>query len=133
RYVLLEEGPGQYVRRNVVTGRRGQDVIEIRDGKVVPGDRIVTVGGHELATLFEPTKLRFTPQAEKNLGLGELATAQLRPIADIVELPGVIELPPERRALAAARLSGTVHRILVDRDQTVSAGEVVAEVASLEF
>jgi RND family efflux transporter MFP subunit len=44
-----------------------------------------------------------------------------------------VELPPARRAVAASRLGGTIHRILASPDQLVHAGELLAEVASLEL
>jgi cobalt-zinc-cadmium efflux system membrane fusion protein len=50
-----------------------------------------------------------------------------------LQLSGEVEFPPDRRAIASGRLAGTVHRIHVDRDQTVRAGDVLAEVASLEL
>jgi multidrug efflux pump subunit AcrA (membrane-fusion protein) len=132
RFVLVEEGPGQYVRQNVVTGRQARGLVEVRDGQVVPGDRVVTVGGHELAALFGRDVLRLSPQAARNIGL-RVEPARRRPVAEVLQLSGAVELPPQRRALAFARLPGTIRQILVDRDQTVRAGDVLAEAISPDF
>jgi multidrug efflux pump subunit AcrA (membrane-fusion protein) len=45
---------------------------------------------------------------------------------------GVVDLPPDKRAVAYARLPGVLRTIHKDRDQPVRAGDVIAEVASLE-
>jgi len=52
RYVLVEEGPGQYVRHFVVVGRSTLGWVEVAAGQLFPGDRVVTVGSHELSTLL---------------------------------------------------------------------------------
>src|SRR5579885_800732 len=132
RYVLIEEGPGQYARKNVVVGRQTPEWAEVRDGGVFPGDRVVTVGCHELTSYFVQGVLRPSPEAQRTIGL-RVEPARKQVVADVVQVTGEVELPPGRRAAVSARLPGTVRRILVDRDQPVKAGEVVAEVASLDL
>ena len=132
RYVLVEEGPGQYARQNVVLGRRARGLVEVLAGQVVPGDRVVTVGAHELASFLGHNVLRLSPEATRSAGV-RVEPARLRPVAEVLQLTGVVELPPQRRGVAFSRLGGTIRRILVDRDQIVRAGEVIAEVASPEF
>jgi RND family efflux transporter MFP subunit len=131
-YVFLEEGPGQYSKQNVVVGRRTRGLVQVLSGRLVPGDRVVTAGSHELASSFVPGVLRPSPEAVKNFGL-RVEPARKQRVADVLDLNGVLELPPDRRAIASARLAGTLHRIRVDRDQPVRAGDVIAEVASLEL
>src|SRR5262249_44002962 len=114
RYVLVEEGPGQYARQNVVVGRQAKGRVEVRAGQVVPGDRVVTLGGHELATLLGQNVLRLSPEAAKNIAL-RVELARKQKVAEVLHLSGVVELPPQRRAVASPRLAGTVTRILVDR------------------
>jgi RND family efflux transporter MFP subunit len=92
----------------------------------------VTTGSHELARYFLPTAFKLSPCAAESIGL------QIQPVTShrlnrLVAVPGILDLPPDRRAVASARLNGTIHRILAERDQTVRAGDVVAEVASLEL
>ncbi len=132
RFVFVETGPGQYLRKNVVVLRQGHDAVALLPGGVFPGDRVLTAGSHELASYFEPNVLRLSPEAEKSIGLS-VEPARRRTVADVVTLAGVIDLPPDRRAVASARLAGTVRAIHVRRDQTVKAGDVVAEVESLEL
>jgi RND family efflux transporter MFP subunit len=133
RYVFVEEGPGQYRRRNVVVQRqRGAAVQVAPDTGLYPGDRVVTTGGHELAALFVQGVLRLSPEAERNIGL-RVEPAARHTVAETVTFNSVVDLPPSGRAVASSRLAGNLHRIAVDRDQDVRAGDVVAEVASLEF
>jgi cobalt-zinc-cadmium efflux system membrane fusion protein len=131
-YVLVEEGPGQYARHNIVVGLQAQGLVEVRSGQLVTGDRVVTVGSHELAALLGQGILRVSPEAAKTIGL-RVEPAGRHRIADVVQAGGVVELPPDRRAVVSSRLPGTVWRIAIDRDQEVRPGQVVAEVASLEL
>jgi cobalt-zinc-cadmium efflux system membrane fusion protein len=133
RYVFVEEGPGQYRRQNVVVERQRKDGVQVAaDGGLVPGDRVVTAGSRELATFFVPTVLRLSKEAGRNIGL-RVEPAQEHPVADVVSLGGVVDLPPEQRAVVSPRLAGTLYRIHVEHDQVVRAGDVLAEVASLEL
>jgi RND family efflux transporter MFP subunit len=133
RFVLIEEAPGQYRRQNVVVqARRGGQVQVGRAGRLFPGDRVVTAGGHELGGLFADNTLRLSPEAERGVGL-EVEPVVRRPVAQTVTLAATVELPPDRRAVASARLGGVVRRLLVGRDQAVAAGEVLAEVFSPEL
>jgi RND family efflux transporter MFP subunit len=131
-FVLVEEGPGQYQRRNVVPGSPTDGRTEVRSSQLYPGDRVVTTGGHELAALFVRGTFRLSPEAAESVGL-RVEPARRQPVADVAELSGAAELPPERRAIVSPRLPGTVYRIRVEPDQAVQAGDVVAEVASPEF
>lgn len=130
--VFVEEGPGQYARQNVVVGRRTAEVVEVLKGNLVPGDRVVTTGSHELASFFVQQVLRPSPEAAQTVGL-RVEPVQRRPVAQTVRLSGTVELPPDRRAVASARLAGTLYRIHVGRDQVVQTGDIIAEVASLEL
>jgi membrane fusion protein, heavy metal efflux system len=132
RFVLVEEGPGQYVRQNVVVGRAAGGLVEVRDGELYPGDRLLTTGSHELAPLFSQGILRLSREAERSISL-RVEPAKLHTLANVVQIPGAIDLPPGRHAVVASRLPGTIARIAIDRDQAVHAGDVIAEVASLEL
>jgi multidrug efflux pump subunit AcrA (membrane-fusion protein) len=133
RYVVVEEGPGQYRRRYVVVERRKGDTIQVaQNAGRFPGDRVLTTGSHEVGMYFVQGVLRLSPEAVRGTGL-RVESAGRRPFADVVLLQDVIDLPSERRAVVSSRLAGTLHRIAVDRDQVVRPGEVVAEVASLEL
>ncbi|MBA3485102.1 MAG: efflux RND transporter periplasmic adaptor subunit [Pirellulales bacterium] len=135
-YVLVEAAStsraSEYVKRNVHVGRRGGGVAEIIAGEVYPGDQVVTTGAHVLSNFFVQGVLRLSPEAALNMGL-RIEAAELHPVSEVVEVDGAVDLPPENRAAASSQLAGTIHRILVDRGQTVRAGDVVAEISSVEF
>jgi RND family efflux transporter MFP subunit len=130
-YVFLEEGPGQYARKNVVMLRYLQDHVQVAQGALEPGDAVVTAGSHELAGLFDQHALRLSPEAAQTASL-RVEPARRRTVAEIVRVEATIDLPPNKRAIASARLPGVVLAVHKDRDQTVHAGEVIAEIASLE-
>lgn len=132
RFVFVETGPGQYARRNVVVLRAEGDRAHVALGGVLPAERVLTSGSHELASYFEPEVLRLSPEAERSIGL-RVELAQRRRVAEVVTLLGTIDLPPDRRTVAAARLPGAIQAIHVQRDQVVKAGDVVAEVATPEL
>jgi cobalt-zinc-cadmium efflux system membrane fusion protein len=132
RAVFVESGPGQYERKEVVTGRESGMLVEVRGGGVYPGDRVVTTGCQELATFLPETVLRPGPETAERVGL-RVEPARPRRVAEVVEAAGVVELPPGRRAVVTARRAGTVGRVLVGRDARVRAGDVLGEVVSLEL
>ncbi len=136
RYVLIEETAtavaSQYQKQNVVAGRHTADFVEILAGNLYPGDRVVTRGSHELASFFVQGVLKLSPEGAKNIGLHvELAGRHV--VEDVIELDGTIDVPPDRRADVSSQLGGTLQRIHVTPGQTVRAGDVLAEIASLEL
>lgn len=135
-FVLVEDAAtaraSEYRKQNVAVGVSDSKVVEITAGDVFPEDRVVTTGGHEMANFFIQGVLRLSPEARKNLGV-IVEPARKQQVDDVVEVDGSIDLPPEQRAVAASQLSGTIEKILVKRGQSVKAGEVVAEISSLEF
>ena len=136
RYVLVEEtetaSGTQYLRKPVVVGRRAGDRVEIRGGDVFPGDRVVTQGSHEMAGFFVQGVLRLSPEAVRNIGL-VVEPAGRHVVEEIVEVDGQVDLPPDRRTVAASQLPGAIQRIRVGPGEAVRAGQVIAEVASLEL
>ena len=136
QYVLVEAAAtaraSEFIKRDVHVGRRGDGRVEILAGEVYPGDQVVTTGAHVLSNFFVQGVLRLSPEAALNMGL-EVAAAELRPVDDVIEVDGSVDLPPEKRAVASSQLAGTIQNILIDRGQTVAAGDVIARVASVEF
>jgi RND family efflux transporter MFP subunit len=135
RYVLVEEAAtgeaSVYQKRNVVVGLQSPEFVQA-EGGVFPGDRVVTRGSHELAGLFVQGVLRLSDQAKKNIGLRVEPVGQ-QVVEEIVEVDGAVELPPDRRTFASSQLAGSLQKIHVERGQAVRAGDVLAEVASLEL
>jgi cobalt-zinc-cadmium efflux system membrane fusion protein len=136
RYVLVEETAtaqaSQYQKQNVVAGRQTPSSVEIRGGKVYPGDRVVTRGSHELASLFVQGVLRLSDEAKKNIDL-VVEPVRRQVVEDVLEVDGAVEVPPDRRTFASSQLAGALYRIRVERGQAVRAGDILAEVASLDL
>jgi len=123
--------PGEYIRRHVVLGMRTRDWVEAKEG-LFPGDQVVTKGSHELSSFFVQGVLSLTLEAQRNIRL-RLEPVEERAIEDVVTVNGTIEVPPDHKAFASARIPGKIARILVDLSEPVRAGQPVAEVESLEF
>ncbi|MEX2113704.1 MAG: efflux RND transporter periplasmic adaptor subunit, partial [Pirellulales bacterium] len=114
---LVQQSIGQYMRKPVmVAAVRGQ-LAEIEDG-LFPGDKVVTVGSHELAALFPMRAAKPAPNVDRPAGI----TAQ-----------GQVELPTDQKSFASAPIDGLVRRILVEHGQPVEKDDVLAELESLPF
>jgi len=121
-------------RRTAQGGLPGEspiEYIELTAGSLFSSDRLVVQGAHELAGLLSRQSLVLTPQMADSFGIRfEPVTRQS--IDRVLTLDAMVELPPMHRTRVAPQLRGTLQRILVDRSQPVRAGEVLAEVSSLE-
>lgn len=136
RYVLVEtastkEG-SEFKKQSVILGRSMDDHVELQGDAILPGDRIVTTGSHELSSFYMKGSLHLSPETAKDLGL-ELQQVGPRMIAEVFEVDGIVDVPPDRRSVVASPLSGVISKILVDRNQNVRAGEVIAVIRSLEL
>ena len=136
RYVFVEEtstkASSEYRKKSVVIGRQTRDLAEVTSGDIFPGDRVVTRGGHELSSLFFLGVLRLSPETAKSIGLKVEAVTE-HSVERILRLDGAIDVPPQRRTSASSQLAGTLRQILVDRGQKVKAGDILAEISSLEL
>jgi RND family efflux transporter MFP subunit len=136
RYVLVEKSSAadasEYLKTNIVVGRRAPDRVEILAGALYPGDRVVVRGGHELREFFVQGVLRVSPEAERSVGL-KVEPARARVVEEVTEVEGAVDVPPDRRATVSSQLAGTVQKIHVEQGQMVAADQIVAEVASLEL
>ena len=136
RFVLVEEAStdraSEYRKRNIVVVRQTPEFVQFRADAVYPGDRVVTVGSHELFNFFIQGVLRLSKEASENIGL-RVEEVERRVVEDIIEIDGLVDVPPDRRDFVSAPLLGTIRNIRVDRGQVVRAGDVLAEIASLEF
>jgi cobalt-zinc-cadmium efflux system membrane fusion protein len=136
RSVLVEEAKtaaeSEYRRTSVSVVRESAGAVEVRPGGLFPGDRVVTRGSQQLGAFFVPGVLRLTPEAVRAMGL-RVEPAISRVVADVAEVPAAVELPPDRRGAAATRLPGAITSIRVGPGQRVKAGDVLAEVFSLDL
>lgn len=135
RFVLVEAAKtaevSEFLKKSVTVVRESPEVVVLRAGSLFPGDRVVTRGSHELGNFFVPGVLRLTPETKQTLGL-KVEPVGAHALDSTVEAPATVEVPPDRRTAVASPLSGALVRVLVERGQQVKAGQVVAEVSSLE-
>ena len=136
RYILVEESStkdgSEYQKVAVVIGRQWSGQAEILAGKIIPGDRVVTRGGHQLSSLFFLGVLRIGPETARTIGLKVEAVTE-HVVERIQSFDGGLDIPPDRRTTASSQLGGKLLTIRVDRGQSVKAGDILAEIASLEL
>ncbi len=142
-YVFVEEAStrssAEYKKRNVMVGSRklipkasSTSLVEVVQGDVYPGDRVVVKGGHELSGLFFLGVLKLSQQDRSRLGI-ETATATHRQIGNAIPLSASVTLPPENRSVASSQLAGTIQSHTLSPGKEVRAGELLMEIASPEF
>lgn len=136
RFVLVEEEQTQvastYQQQTVVLGQRMGELIELCGGNLFPGDRVVTRGSHELGSFFAKGVLRVSDETARDISLSVQPATELT-LSQTITVDGLVDVPPTRRTIAAAQLSGSISAILVDRGEKVHAGEVLAEIVSQDF
>ncbi len=110
----------------------GGDFVEVIQGDLYPGDRVVVKGGHELSSLFFLGVLKLSKEDRKRLGI-ETTTTTYQPMANAIPLAASVTLPPENRSVASSQLAGTIHSHNVSPGKQIRAGEVLMEIASPEF
>ncbi|MHB9066272.1 MAG: efflux RND transporter periplasmic adaptor subunit, partial [Pirellulaceae bacterium] len=99
--------------------------VEVLEG-VFPGDQVVLVGNALLAALLgNEHKARVTADL--------LETAPVTEQNVVAVVHGTIELPTDQQVLATPQVEGRVRQILVQPSQQVSAGDVLAEIDSLQL
>ncbi len=134
-YVLLRKNANKFVRRRVqVIGRSGE-YAAIADG-VFPGHRVVTTGAYELASLFAAEHEPEAARGRNSLaGAGpaiSTSPANPKPAATIVA-QGRIELPKNRKWLTNSTIVGRIAKLAVHRGDRVRAGQLLAQIESLEL
>ena len=124
-YLLVQRMPGKYDNRSVKLGLTQNGHVEVLEG-VFPGDQVVLVGNALLAALLgNEHKARVTAD------LRETAPVTEQNVVAVVH--GTIELPTDQQVLATPQVEGRVRQILVQPSQQVSAGDVLAEIDSLQL
>lgn len=142
-YVFVEEAStktsAEYRKRVVKLGKRRLSTnhslhprVEIVQGDIFPGDRVVVVGGHELSSLFFLGVLKLSEADRERLGIATIKVGS-KAIARTVDLPAVVSLPPESRNVVSSQLDGTIRSHNLSPGRDVSAGELLLEIASPEF
>jgi biotin carboxyl carrier protein len=134
--VLVEEArtdkQSEYRRKYAAVERRTADEVELSAVELYPGDRVVTQGAAQMGAFFIPTVLKFAPESpnQRRIAVG---SAEHRPVEAVIEVDGQVDLPPDRQSAASSQFAGNIARILVERGQSVTAGQLLAEVYSLEL
>ncbi|HVC96677.1 MAG TPA: efflux RND transporter periplasmic adaptor subunit [Pirellulales bacterium] len=152
---LLRQGPGKFVRRGVTVGGLGRQWTEIIDG-LFPGQRVVTVGRHELAALFakETQHGKETESDGSRLVVSTPAPNSTAPNAKArnaaarnavrtagyeknqgrsVVVQGRVVMPTERKRFATSAVEGRIEQLLVERGDRVRGGQVLATIDSLQL
>ncbi len=76
--------------------------------------------------------IQLSQQAMAGLGI-QVAEVDIRTLAKVVEVPGIIKLPPQRMTGVSPRISGRVEEILVQPGDKVEVGQKLATLRSLEI
>lgn len=127
-YLLVERKPGKYESRPVKLGLADGGRVEVLDG-VFPGNKVVVTGAYLLASLLgNEHKARIS--GKEPVASASDTDLAMQPIAVV---DASVELPTDRRAFAGPRIEGRVRRVLVEPSQPVEAGQVLAEIDSLEL
>lgn len=124
-YLLVQRMPGKYENRRVKLGLTEGSLVQVLDG-AFPGDQVVLVGNSLLAALLgneHKARVEGTPQ--------ELPNRKRSRVVAVAH--GTIELPTDRQAVVTSQIEGRVRRIHARPSQQVAAGEVLAEVDSLQL
>lgn len=140
RYVLREQGRnhGKYVLARVTVGDRDDGRVEIVDG-LFPGQRVITVGTIELASLLTDAFDIADSQAmpAKDPEHATVKTASWTPAkgsgSPVIVVPGRIEAATNRKQFATSTVAGRLASILVERGTRVRRGDVLAEIDSLQL
>lgn len=136
RYVFVEQEftakGSDYHKKSVFLGRQSGNFLEVRGGEILPGDRVVTQGAHELAYFFYKGVLRIGPETSKDIGL-KVEPVKPRQIEDVIELDAQVEVPVNQRSVVSSQLAGSLRRVLVNPGQSVKKGDLIAEVTSFEL
>jgi RND family efflux transporter MFP subunit len=127
-YLLVQRMPGKYENHRVKLGLTENGRVEVLEG-VFPGSQVVLIGNALLAALLGN---------EHKARVGDRPSeAADKPVpthdAVVTVAHGIVELPTDQQSLAAPQVEGRVRSIHVQPSQRVSAGEVLAEVDSLQL
>lgn len=135
-YVLIEGADtpdgSEYIKIPIVPGRIADGWVEVLGGDVYPGSYVVTRGSHQLAGYFIPGVLRPGPEAMSAMGVRLEKVARHR-VDRVIEVEGIVEIPPARRSVVSARIAGTLSWLGVDRGDEVKHGQEIARMASVEL
>lgn len=142
-YVFVEEAStrasAEYRKKTVRIGKRylvdtpsSEPTVELLQGDIFPGDRVVVKGGHELSSLFFLGVLKLSAEEQKRLGIQTQAAVH-HEMFKTLQLPATVTLPPENRSILTAQMIGTVHSHRLNPGLSIKAGETLMEIAAPEF
>ena len=142
-YVFVEEAStrtsAEYRKKTIQLGKRtleahkqSEPMVEVLQGDIYPGDRVVVKGGHELSSLFFLGVLKLYSSDQQRLGI-RTEPASHREVALTTQLTASVTLPPENRSVLSSQLDGTVYSHKLNPGRSVEAGEILMEIASPEF
>jgi membrane fusion protein, heavy metal efflux system len=118
--------------RVIISDRSAETLVEVVQGDIYPGDRIVRKGGHELSSLFFLGILKLADADKKRLGI-TTSRSVMRDLSQTSLLPATIVLPPANRMQLSSQLSGAIKSHSLSPGKVVKAGELLVSIASPEF
>ncbi|MGH7194847.1 MAG: efflux RND transporter periplasmic adaptor subunit, partial [Candidatus Saccharimonadales bacterium] len=137
-WVFVERGRnhGKYERRAVRVAQRRGNRAQIEEG-LFPGQRVVTVGALELAAvvdqLAEGQHDLMTAEAGNPTQTVAHGASLPSGKSNHIVTPGRIETPTGGKQFATSTVEGRLASILVERGDRVKAGQVLAQIDSLEL
>jgi RND family efflux transporter MFP subunit len=136
RFVLLEVANtlsrSEYEAKSVEVLRESNSRVAIRRAGLFQGDRVVENGARELGSMLVPGTLSLTKESIATIGL-RTAPASPGMINPVVELPGEVDHPPDRRGAASSPLTGVILQVHARPGQQVQPGDLLADIFSLDL
>lgn len=133
-FVLLRRGEGKYERREVQTGLRTAEQVEIRDG-LFPGDRVIVTGKKLLASMFhtEASSKDSPTDGSASRSAGSASTGPQWRTHQALISQAVVEIPTAGKSFATSVIEGRVVKIHVEPGEAVQAGQLLAELDSQQL
>ncbi len=95
----------QLGKRTLEAHKQSEPMVEVLQGDIYPGDRVVVKGGHELSSLFFLGVLKLYSSDQQRLGIRS-EPASHREVASTTQLTASVTLPPENRSVLSSQLDG---------------------------
>ncbi len=131
QFVFIENDESVYELKYITRGTSNENFVEVSDA-VLPGDKVIVAGHHQLAALFRRGTLGLSEEARENMGL-VIETAEKRSIHDILVINALAEVPTYGRSVVSTRIPGKIDSVLVQLGEEVRKGAPVARLRSLEL
>jgi len=131
QFVFIENDESVYELKYITRGTSNESFVEVFDA-VLPGDKVIVSGHHQLAALFKRSTLSLSEEARVNMGL-VVEMVEERSIQNILIINALTEVPTSGRSVVSASIPGKIDSVLVRLGDEVKKGAPVARLRSLEL